>query len=940
MSITAPLRRVLACVLYLAGTLAATEAIAQPWVSDDIGSPAVLGEASRTGDQFVVRGAGTDIWGTRDQCHFLHQPLAGDGSIVARVDAQDFTHEWAKAGVMMRASLDPQAPFVMSIMAPTWGSHLQWRATAGGQAASSSGRYAVACPYWVRLVRVADQVTAYSAPDVYGAPGEWQQIANPQPLAIGPIAVGLVVTSHNAKKICTATFSEVKVTSAEGNQDPVVARSAAAPIVVGSRAFLSVLGADDGGEAALTYTWSAVWCSSAATPPAVAFTRNGHHAARTTLARFTEPGAYLLRATIADVEGRTVTSDVAVTVLPTSSPVSPVCMEGMVEGRVDAVHAWAGADALAVHAITESRLYLDAPLAARRPVPITLRGAASLSVNAVAWTPTVVEGEASIALRANDALLLRLPRAGGLRIEQDCGVWLSERDVPAGTLLPQRFTEPGVYIVHAVDRRGTPLGSLTVTVTAIDFDGPVACQVGYRREKGVAITGPRAPVVFQSSDDVLMPVSLKEETAYGVRLYLRPTARGTPRLLARLGGHGAILGVQEVDEFTVRSSGLNHTVINAETGIGMNRITIKPWIPDLTLSQRMFAHRATFAGGLTRQTSSTGDWQQEVDSDGETVGVYRFAIETPPTEHSYCYRYDFDQHSRYGTPVSETKSVNGGQCKFTVTRLCLYEGDASGVLPIRADPENKKRHVHLHTASVPKSKATLDPATYDCKQAPSLDWNPTCTLNGTPGGVYNVEIDGTPFEGKVVVARVDAVSVKARAGAVNRFNGFDFRVDITVTGKGLCCLEIAQFIKASTTMNDLGGVAQTREQILQTYRRSDPVALFSDDFAVDTGWAWQSLNAADCTAATASHVDRQRLSLENRRVMLNERQFAFEGRLASVTRAFKIQLRLKGEEKVRFEKPWGYTWDNNAAAWEGRGTTRSDLGRGTFTAVDGIEGLP
>ena len=37
---------------------------------------------------------------------------------------------------------------------------------------------------------------------------------------------------------------------------------------------------------------------------------------------------------------------------------------------------------------------------------------------------------------------------------------------------------------------GISVGSLIVHVVYIDFDGPVACQVGYKREKGVAVYGP------------------------------------------------------------------------------------------------------------------------------------------------------------------------------------------------------------------------------------------------------------------------------------------------------------------------------------------------------------------------------------------------------------------------------------------------------------------
>jgi len=76
-------------------------------------------------------------------------------------------------------------------------------------------------------------------------------------------------------------------------------------------ATLTALGADDGGEAALTYTWSVV-----GTPPgAVAFSAaNGTNAGKSTTATFASAGTYALRVTIADATGRVVTSDTSLVV--------------------------------------------------------------------------------------------------------------------------------------------------------------------------------------------------------------------------------------------------------------------------------------------------------------------------------------------------------------------------------------------------------------------------------------------------------------------------------------------------------------------------------------------------------------------------------------------------------------------------------------------------
>jgi rhamnogalacturonan endolyase len=88
---------------------------------------------------------------------------------------------------------------------------------------------------------------------------------------------------------------------------PTIARSAAAAeaTTVPSIA-LSVLGADDGGESGLRYTWAAI------SGAGVSFTANGTNAAKDTTARFLLPGTYTLRVTITDAAGLTATSDVTV----------------------------------------------------------------------------------------------------------------------------------------------------------------------------------------------------------------------------------------------------------------------------------------------------------------------------------------------------------------------------------------------------------------------------------------------------------------------------------------------------------------------------------------------------------------------------------------------------------------------------------------------------
>lgn len=111
---------------------------------------------------------------------------------------------------------------------------------------------------------------------------------------------------------------------------PTIATAAAATpsSVVGTTSKLTVVGADDGGAAALTYAWSA------SGPQPVIFSATGTNAAKTVTATFKAPGDYDCTATVTDTSGQTITSTVTVHVISTLSslaisPTSAVVNPGL-----------------------------------------------------------------------------------------------------------------------------------------------------------------------------------------------------------------------------------------------------------------------------------------------------------------------------------------------------------------------------------------------------------------------------------------------------------------------------------------------------------------------------------------------------------------------------------------------------------------------------------
>jgi uncharacterized protein (DUF362 family) len=134
-----------------------------------------------------------------------------------------------------------------------------------------------------------------------------------------------------------ATIEGIEILAITANNPPSIATAAAAAPnpVTGTTAALSVLGADDGGEANLTYTWA-----TTGTPPAaVTFSANGTNAAKNTTATFTKAGSYSFQVTVKDQTNQTVTSNVtavvnqtltSIVVAPTSSTLAPLATQQFV----------------------------------------------------------------------------------------------------------------------------------------------------------------------------------------------------------------------------------------------------------------------------------------------------------------------------------------------------------------------------------------------------------------------------------------------------------------------------------------------------------------------------------------------------------------------------------------------------------------------------------
>ncbi len=165
---------------------------------------------SLAGGEITITGAGSGISssGLSDGFYFLAAPRTGDFDLVVRVAS--FTNPGAsgsfRLGLMARASSAANAPYAMTMLKGAGTHTYQARLTVGTDPYQSDGNTVYTMPYYLRLVRVGDNFSAY-----YGADGvAWSQRGATQSIAdmgASPL-VGLAITSAVPATASTAVFDK------------------------------------------------------------------------------------------------------------------------------------------------------------------------------------------------------------------------------------------------------------------------------------------------------------------------------------------------------------------------------------------------------------------------------------------------------------------------------------------------------------------------------------------------------------------------------------------------------------------------------------------------------------------------------------------------------------------------------------------------------------
>jgi len=164
---------------------------------------------------YTMTDRGADTWDSIDQFHFGYKTLTGPGTIVARIDGITNTDPWAKAGVMIRETLDTGSKHTFVFVTPGNGVAFQGRADTNGTTFNTN-QAGITAPHWVRLEW--DGQGNFTAAHSYDG-ATWQSVAgaDPRSISMNPdINIGLALLSHNTDETCEAVFTDVTITGAVG----------------------------------------------------------------------------------------------------------------------------------------------------------------------------------------------------------------------------------------------------------------------------------------------------------------------------------------------------------------------------------------------------------------------------------------------------------------------------------------------------------------------------------------------------------------------------------------------------------------------------------------------------------------------------------------------------------------------------------------------------
>ena len=177
--------------------------------SGDVGSPAIKGAAAfdAASGGYRITGSGANIWAKQDQFQYVWREITGNFSVTATVRFLGQGSEHRKAGIMVRQSLDADAAYADVVIHGNGMPGFQWRSQKGEDTNTFDLPFDHPGTFKMKFMRTGVKMYMYLAKDN----AEVKEIAHTEVSLRGPVLIGLVVCSHDAKASDSVVFSDVSI---------------------------------------------------------------------------------------------------------------------------------------------------------------------------------------------------------------------------------------------------------------------------------------------------------------------------------------------------------------------------------------------------------------------------------------------------------------------------------------------------------------------------------------------------------------------------------------------------------------------------------------------------------------------------------------------------------------------------------------------------------
>jgi len=183
------------------------------WDSFSIGNPQHPHHSTyqEVNDEFHLQVSGSAFWATSDSGGLTALEIEGDFDLSARLSSFQAVNQWAKCGLMARASADPSSPYLAVFLSNQAKVSTQFRQHSGSSTVNQGGAQNIHAPVWLRLKREGNTLsTFYSMDD-----NSWNLLRSQEFSLPNQLWIGLALSSNQNSSPATAIFDSVTV---EGQQ--------------------------------------------------------------------------------------------------------------------------------------------------------------------------------------------------------------------------------------------------------------------------------------------------------------------------------------------------------------------------------------------------------------------------------------------------------------------------------------------------------------------------------------------------------------------------------------------------------------------------------------------------------------------------------------------------------------------------------------------------